>query len=58
MIAVEEILNIKGNLNFDYAWCQQKETNINNWYDTENVIPVRMHALKYWNEVKQEIEKL
>lgn len=58
LIAVDEILNIKGNLNFDYVWYEQRETDINNWFDTESIIPIRMHALEYWQEVKQEINKL
>ena len=58
LIAVEEILNIKGNLNFDYVWYAQRQTDINNWLDTEGFEPIRIHALDYWQEVKQEIEKL
>ena len=58
LIAVDEIINIKGNLNFDYVWYEQRETDINNWLDTRNIVPIRMHALEYWNEVKNEIKKL
>lgn len=58
IMAVDEIMNIKGNLNFDYVWYEQRETDINNWLDTESIVPVRMHALEYWQQVKKEIEKL
>ena len=58
LVAVDEIMNIKGNLNFDYVWYEQRETDINNWLDTESIVPIRMHALEYWLQVKQEIEKL
>ena len=58
LISVDEIINIKGNLNFDYVWYEQRETDINNWLDTESIVPIRMHALEYWLQVKQEIEKL
>lgn len=58
LIAVDEILKIKGNLNFDYVWYEHRDTDINNWYDTESFIPIRVHAIKYWQKVKQEIEKL
>jgi hypothetical protein len=58
LIAVEEILNIKGNLNFDYVWYAQRQTDINNWLDTEGFEPIRIHALEYWQQVKNEIEKL
>jgi len=58
IMAVDEIMNIKGNLNFDYVWYEQRETDINNWLDTESIVPIRMHALEYWQQVKKEIEKL
>ena len=58
LIAVDEIMNIKGNLKFDYVWYEQRETDINNWLDTESIVLIRMHALEYWQQVKQEIEKL
>lgn len=58
LIAVDEIMNIKGNLNFDYVWYEQRETDINNWLDTESIVTIRMHALEYWQQVKQEIEKI
>lgn len=58
LIAVDEIMNIKGNLNFDYVWYEQRETDINNWLDTDRMVPIRMHALEYWQQVKQEINKL
>ena len=58
LIAVDEIINIKGNLNFDYVWYEQRQTDINNWLDTESIIPIRIHALEYWQQVKEEINKL
>ena len=58
IMAVDEIMNIKGNLNFDYVWYEQRETDINNWLDTESIVPIRMHALEYWQQVKKEIQKL
>jgi hypothetical protein len=58
LIAVDEIMNIKGNLNFDYVWYEQRQTDINNWLDTEGIIPIRIHALEYWQQVKEEINKL
>ena len=58
IMAVDEIMNIKGNLNFDYVWHEQRETDINNWLDTESIVPIRMHALEYWQQVKNEIQKL
>jgi hypothetical protein len=58
LIAVDEILNIKGNLNFDYVWYEQRETDIDNYLDNESIKPVRMNAFEYWTKVKQEIEKV
>jgi len=54
--AVDEILKMAGNLNFDFAWNEHTITDINNWLDNESIKPVRMNALQYWTEVKNELE--
>jgi hypothetical protein len=58
IIAVDEIMRHPSELMYDIVWFQFRQTNPLNWLDTEPYESVRMNALKYWQEVKTEIEKL
>ena len=58
LITISEITRFPSELMYDIVWYEFKTTDMYNWSDTDNVIVVRMNALKYWEEVKQEIEAL
>ena len=58
LITISEITRFPSELMYDIIWYEFKTTDMYNWSDTDNVIVVRMNALKYWQEVKKEIEAI
>lgn len=58
LITVEEIMKYPSQLMYDIVWFQFRQTDPDNWADTEPMEPIRMNAFQYWNEVRIELEYL
>jgi hypothetical protein len=61
LVAVDEIMKFPKTLLYTmniHRFKTIEERDVDNWLDTEGIVIDEMTALEYWQEVKQEIEKL